>query len=102
MGFRFAAHPNFKATVAIPQPGEAPQQLTVVFRHKRRTALADWIESLSERSYEDALTEVIEGWEGDTPYTPASLVDMIEEYPAAGRALTQAYVLEASGAERKN
>lgn len=99
------ANPTFKAPVEIPRAGEAPAKITVEFRHKTDEEVdAFWQRANEEKlSNHAALCELIVGWEGvDTPFSPDALMQVLQNYQAAGQALIRAYFDELSGARKGN
>ena len=102
MAFKTAISPTFSVDVLIPVPGEAGRSLKVTFRHKRRSALREWIEASKEKDDVTALLEVIDGWDADVAFSESAFKDLIEDLPGAAMVLFRAYVEESSGAARKN
>lgn len=108
--FQLDPNPTFEVSVLISVPGKADGlALLVIYRHKRKTALADWIGRAPGRSDVEILGEVIEGWSGmhdaagkDVPYTRDALDTLLENYPAAKDDLFQTYLRELTEAKRKN
>lgn len=108
--FQLDPAPNFPATVLISVPGQAGgTPLLVIFRHKRKTAIADWISRARGRSDVEILSEVIERWDGmhngrgeEVPYSVDALDTLLENYPAAKDDLFQTYLRELTEAKRKN
>lgn len=108
--FQLDPNPTFPATVLISVPGQqSGTPLLVIFRHKRKTAIADWIARARGRTDAEILGEVIERWSGmhnsqgeDVHYTPDNLDTLLENYPAAKDDLFQTYLRELTEAKRKN
>ncbi|MEY2686558.1 MAG: hypothetical protein RL375_756 [Pseudomonadota bacterium] len=108
--FQLDPAPTFDASVSISVPGQADGiALQVTFRHKRKTAIADWISRARGRSDAEILDEVIERWSGvhnaagkDVPYSREALDTLLENYPAAKDDLFQTYLRELTEAKRKN
>lgn len=101
--FVLAHAPTFPAEVEIHPAGVgAAVKLAVVFRHKRKSDLGKWIESLKDRPAADALDEVIESWDADKPYSKEALVDLIEDWPNPADALIHGYLQALTGARLKN
>lgn len=108
--FQLDPSPTFDVQVPISVPGKAqPLDLSVSFRHKRKTAIAAWINTARGRTDVEILGEVIESWSGvhnakgeDVPYSVAALTTLLENYPAAKDDLFQVYLRELTEAKRKN
>jgi len=108
--FQLDPAPTFDAVVAISTPGKADgMPLTVTYRHKRKTAIANWIATARGRTDAEILGEVIEGWSGmhnakgdDVPYSADALGTLLENFPAAKDDLFQTYLRELTEAKRKN
>lgn len=98
--------PTFKLPVEITVPGaEKPAIVTVEYRHKDRTALADFVERYRDKkiSDEDALDEVIVAWDGvDAPYSRDALKKLALNYPAAPLELMESYAKASTESRRKN
>ena len=102
--FKLQPNPTFKARVALTVPGEAePAELVVNFRHLSRSGLKEFFSSLGDKTDAEALAEIIDGWEEiDTPYSAQSLAALLDNYPASGLELFDAYRRELMEARRKN
>lgn len=108
--FQLDPAPTFDVQVPISVPGKAqPLDLSVSFRHKRKTQIADWIARARGRTDAEILGEVIERWSGmhnsqgeEVVYTSDSLDTLLENYPAAKDDLFQTYLRELTEAKRKN
>jgi hypothetical protein len=107
--FNIIANPTFKANVSLTVAGQ--DQLEVIeveFRHKTRSALAEWLDrSLTEKS-EVVLGEVIAGWkglqdeQGIAAYSPEALKTLLENHLVAGRELVNAYIRGLTESRAKN
>ena len=103
MAFRLIANPTFWATVLIPAPGTAAQPLELEFRHRTRSQLKAFGESLSGRTDDQIVPEMIVSWRGaDAEFSPEALVELLEQYPAAAGEIAAAYFREHTAAARKN
>jgi len=108
--FQLDPAPTFEVVVPISAPGKAAGlDLTVTFRHKRKTAIAEWISTARGRTDVEILGEVIHGCvrmhDGkgeDVPYSSDALGTLLENYPAAKDDLFNAYLRELTEAKRKN
>lgn len=104
--FSVNASPTFKATVKFGTPdGEA--SFKVIFKHKGRKALAEFVQSLTAedagRTDFEALTEIIVAWEDvKEPYSKDALEQMLDNYPTAAKAFFDAYFPALTEGARKN
>lgn len=93
--FVLQPQPTFQAQVTIPTPaGEGT--ITFQFKHKGRKALKAFFDSLGEgdtaRPDNEALLELVDGWTGvDEKFSPETLDTLLDNYPAAARAIFEAY-----------
>lgn len=101
--------PTFRWTVQISVPGAEPADLQVVFRHKGKQALQDWLVACKDKNDVAAMLEILESWEGvadqdgqSTPFSPEALAAFFDSYPAAPTEITQQYFDALRGARRKN
>jgi hypothetical protein len=109
--FKLVPNPIFTVTVQITVPGEAkPQSLVLTCRHKPRDALKAWIDSAANAAQDaEFLAQVVEGWSGvvgedgqPLACTPQTLAALLNNYPAAGREIFEAYIKELSESRAKN
>lgn len=108
--FKLVHSPTFTAKAHITIPGQdKPGEINVVWRHKTRAQLQDWIKRSANGNDEEILAEVIEGWSGVTDadgqviaYSRESLVQLLETFPASGADLWRAYTRELTTARAKN
>lgn len=108
--FKLCASPTFAAKAGITIPGEDKlAEISIVWRHKTRDQINDWIKRSATANDIDTLSEVIEGWSGvvDTqgtvvPYSRAALAELLQTFPAAGMDLFRAYLRELSASRAKN
>jgi hypothetical protein len=107
---KIKANPTFSAKVKITIPGEStPAVLDVVFKHRGGKALADWWQSSAQKPVVDALSDVIESIAGlhdeageAVAYTDAALIQLLDQYHAAGPELLDAYFRELTESRAKN
>ncbi len=105
--FALQPKPTFKATIAIPVPGDEKAELTIIFKHLGKKGLTSFFDSLTkegvERSDIDALSELIVGWENvDAKFTKENLESLLDNYPGAALALLMGYRKELMEARVKN
>jgi hypothetical protein len=110
--FCITPDPTFSAEVRLTVPGrEAKAAISVIFKHKGRRALKAWQAKADESRDDDAawLGEVIAGWDGPAdkagnpvPYSLHALADLLDEYPASGVEIYQAYLAQFTPARLGN
>lgn len=101
--FKLQPNPTFTSKVSISVPGGKAVQVGIVFRHLSRKALKDYFAGLEGRADEDALAEIVTGWEGiDAPYSAENLATLIDNYPGAAMELFDAFRRDLLDAARKN
>ncbi|QBM23580.1 hypothetical protein E1B03_14525 [Citrobacter arsenatis] len=99
--FTLQPKPTFKANVSIPRAGDEDGVLTFTFNHKPLKELAD-LEKLEGKTATDFLLEIIAGWALPDKFNADNLAELIENYPAAMKAITETYYRELLGQREKN
>jgi len=109
--FKIVAAPTFCCAVNISVPGvEKPVALQVTFKHKTSRALAAWLLSSVDRT-DDAsyLAEVVENIAGladgegqPLVYSRDVLAHLLDQFPASGPEIVQAYRRQLADARAKN
>ncbi|WP_460033847.1 phage tail assembly chaperone [Megalodesulfovibrio paquesii] len=96
--------PQFTAKVGITVPGQdAPAQITVTYKYMTRSQAQAWGQGLGEKTDNEALADVVLGWEGvDAPYSRETLDQLLDAYPAAGLELLTAFRQNLLESRRKN
>lgn len=101
-----AAKPTFSAIVGIPVPGvAATQPVEFTFRHRTKSALKAWRESIDLDADGVTVEHVLDmatGWELDDPFDRASIELMLEAYPASGLVIFVRYMNEMQDARLGN
>ena len=102
--FKITPKNSFTAKVALSVPGETrPQHVDVELKHLTKKGIKTYFDNLEGKSDVDALGEIMVGWSGiDVPYSAESLELLLENYPAAGAELFDAFRSELMEARRKN
>ena len=101
--FKLQPNPTFTSKVTISVPGGKAVQVGIVFRHLSRNTLKDYFAGLKGRADEDALADIIAGWEGiDAPYSAENLATLVDNYPCAAMELFDAFRRDLLEAARKN
>ena len=101
--FKLNPEPTFRVKVAIPDAGGPDLELEVEFRRKTRDDLVAFFSGLAGRSDADALTDIVAGWHNcETAFSRETLETLLQNYPAAGKALIAKYASESTGARLGN
>jgi hypothetical protein len=88
MALTIKAPQTFTAPVSINLLGGGKETLTVTYRHKTRQQVKDLIAGLAERQDEEVIAELVADWEGaDVAFSPAALLELIDNHPGATTAL---------------
>jgi len=103
--FKIKAKPTFVAPVSIPVPGGEPETLMLVFRHKTRDEVGEYLQRTASTETKDVgpLMEIIEGWQDvDAEFSKDALQDLVQNYHGSVTAIMDAYVVELAEGRRKN
>lgn len=91
---KLKADPTFKAKVDIPAPGGAAS-IKVEFRHMTKAQYAEFIEkeSKSKRTDEEALMDIVVGWDGvDTEFSKDAVRELCQQYHKAATAIVTTFI----------
>jgi hypothetical protein len=92
MTLSIKAPATFAGQVKIAILGGGKETLAVVYRHKTRAAMKEFIAGLGTRGDDDVLLEIVAGWEGlDAEFSADALHELIEQHPGAAAALLAGY-----------
>ncbi len=107
--FKLKAKPTFRVKCALPIPGERSVSVEIEFRHKTRTQLVEWGDTLPGRQDGDVLEEIIVNWSGVTdendaplPFSRAALEALLNEFPSAAKVIYTTYSQELADARLGN
>lgn len=101
--FKIIPNPSFTATVKLSIPGGTTAAVDVEFKHFSRKALQALFESQGSKGDADFLSEIMVGWSGiDATYSKETLATLLDNYPAAGAEIFEAFRNELLEAKRKN
>ncbi|CBJ37898.1 conserved protein of unknown function [Ralstonia solanacearum CMR15] len=105
--FSINPKPTFTAEAAIPVAGGGTEKLQLVFKHKTRDEVKAFFAQAGagadDQSDADVLLEIVAGWEGvDVPFSREALDQLVQNYPAAPRAIFDTYLAELTGQRRGN
>jgi hypothetical protein len=101
---RLEPNPTFDWPVSIPRPGLEPVSVRFTFRHRSRTDVLAWVDSIGkdQKVDIDQVMDVAVGWELDDPFTRENVELLCENYGGASRAILETYLRELRGAREKN
>lgn len=104
MALKLQPNPTFTAQVAISIPGsDKPAKVSVTFKHLSRPQIKEFFGNLDGKTDSAALGEIITGWDGiDEKFSPESLADLLDNYPAAGGELFEQFRKELLESRTKN
>jgi hypothetical protein len=109
--FKLIASPTFSCPVRISVPGsDTPATLQVTYRHKTARQLTAWLMSSVDRtddvSYlEEVIASISPLADADgkpVPYSREALELLLDQFPASGPELVQAYRKQLADARAKN
>ena len=109
--FRIVADPAFTSAVRLSIPGsDTPAVVQVTWRHKTARQLTAWLSSAMDRtddvSYlEEVITDIKPlGDAAGKPleYSREALASLLDQFPASGPELVQAYRRQLADARAKN
>lgn len=94
MALKKNPNPTFKHEVEIPVPGEKPEKVEFVFRHKGKKAYQQFVEDCIGRDDTESTLEIVTGWNIEDEFGPVSkeaLETLYEAYPGAPNAVFIGY-----------
>lgn len=94
--------PTFKAIVGIPVPGGEPAPVEFTFKHRDRSAVKAWIDSVGDKTDAQVVESCITGWDLDDELNEENIKRLCDNYVGAGMAVFSAYLDELRGARAKN
>jgi hypothetical protein len=101
---KIQANPTFNAPVDIPTP-EGVVRIKMVFKHMDTDAYNEFIKREAElqRSNEDAIMDIAEGWSGvDGDFVRENVAKVCKQYHAAASAIVTAFIKELTQAKVGN
>jgi hypothetical protein len=104
MSLKLQPNPTFTAKVDITVPGQdKPARVEVTFRHLARSKIKDYFAHLEGKTDAEALGEIITDWAGiDEKYSQEALLELLENYPAAGGELFACFRTNLMESRQKN
>jgi hypothetical protein len=101
---KIQANPTFNSRVEIPTP-EGPVAIKMVFKHMDTDAYNEFIkrEATLQRSNEDAIMDIAEGWSGvDGEFTRENVATLCKQYHAAAGVIVEAFIKDLTQARLGN
>lgn len=104
--FKITPNPTFPAEIAIPVPGGGKEKLKLVFKHKNREQLEEYIERSRGATPDEEpslLMEIIDGWQDvDQEFSREALAELLRNHHGAGFHIFDGYLEELTGRRRGN
>jgi hypothetical protein len=63
--FKLKADPTFVAKVELPVSGRKSVKVALIFKHRTKDELNEWLKGSKTRSDEDTFMEMVAGWVSD-------------------------------------
>ena len=95
-------NPTFTAKVGIPCAGGEDAEVMLTFKHRTKTALAEFANSRAEKTDVQSFMDMVEGWDLSDALTEANVAELLENYIGAAVATYRTYVQELTKAREKN
>lgn len=99
---KLIANPTFEVAVPIPVHGGESVPVKFTFKHRTKTALKEWQESLRGKQDADVILEMVEAWEFDDELNRDNVEQLLDNYAGATMAILTTYLQEISQARVKN
>jgi hypothetical protein len=88
------AKPTFKQKVSIPVAGEPPVDVEMTFKHKTKTQLIEFQNSLAEKSDPELFMEMVDGWDLEHEFNLENVTTFLENYIGSAWATYDKYRTE--------
>src|SRR5262245_61090138 len=89
--------PFFRAPVPIPIPGSDPVNVEMVFKHRTRTELDEWVRTREGKSDIDTFMDMVIGWDFEDEFTKENADALIESRMGTAVAAYTVYLTELVG-----
>ncbi len=100
---KLIADPTFKRKVGIPVAGGAEVDVEFEFKHRTKSELDTFIDSLTDRTDDtEIILEMVVGWELEDAFNRESVELLLQNYHGAAVATYTAYRDELRKAKVKN
>ena len=94
MALKKIPNPTFKHEVEIPVPGDKPEKVEFIFKHKGKKAYQQFVEDCIGRDDTESALEIVTGWNIEAEFGPVSkesLETLYEACPGAPNAVFIGY-----------
>lgn len=96
------ANPTFQARVDVPVAGGKSIPVTFTFKHRTKTALAEWAKTRSGKTDDETFLDMVDGWDLEDEFSPESVSFLLENYIGSALAVYHAYLEELTREKAKN
>jgi len=97
------AKPTFTDTVSISRPAEEPLKLKLIFKHRRKSELKEFIETSKDREELDVAMDIVHGWvDVEEEFSRDALAGLLEDFHNASDDIANAYIKALMEARRGN
>jgi hypothetical protein len=86
------AEPTFFAEVPIPVAGKGDVPIKFEFKHRTRDQLDAWLKAREDRSYLQAMMDMVKGWDFDDEFNEANVSTLLQSYIGTARAVANTYL----------
>lgn len=100
--FKLVAEPTFKSNVFIPRPGQVNGQIELTFRHYKLSDITKFEEELKGKTVSELVMKIVTDWNLEEEFNQDNLDILLNNYPAAAKAITDTYYKEIFGQREKN
>lgn len=100
--FKLTPEPTFTAIVQIPVHGGGEHPVVFTFRHRRRSVMAEFVESLSGKSQVNAIEAMATAWDLDDAFTAENIEDLLDNFAGAYDRIQTVYFREMAQARAGN
>jgi hypothetical protein len=95
-------NPTFKSKVDIPVAGGPPVPVEMTFKHKTKTQLIEFQNTLDKRTDPESFMEMVAGWDLEHDFTVENVTTVLENYIGAAWAVYDKYRTELIAAKLGN
>ena len=99
---KLIANPTFKFIVGIPVAGGEPAPVEMIFKHRTKTELDEFIKTRADKTDAESFTDMVVGWDLEDTFSAASVDTLLENYAGAGLATFRVYIDQLIQAKLKN
>ena len=99
---KLIAEPTFKAKVGIPVIGGEPVQVEMIFKHRTRSALTEWLTTREGKEEIDVFLDMVQGWDLEDPFNRDNALLLVENYHGAAYEALKTYVEQLKQAKLGN